>query len=277
MASLVGVYAASHGPMIAREWDSLTPPTRASVEEGFGTVGKRLMASRPDVLIIVSPDHWVNFFLNNFPAFCVGVGAEHDGPPEPFLKKHFHHPTLAGHPGLGHHIMNTAIDHDFDPSLSHRLTLDHGFCLPLWRMAIDPIPPIVPIVVNEVDDPMPTMRRCLAFGALLKEAIASYPENLRVAVLATGGLSHFIGEPKMGQIDEKFDRTCIELFERGDPSALASTLENEVRHTGNGGHEVRNWVVAHAAAGNKGFELIGYAPLEEVYVGCAFAEWRVAA
>jgi aromatic ring-opening dioxygenase catalytic subunit (LigB family) len=277
MASLVGVYAASHGPMIAREWDSLTPPTRASVEEGFGQVGKRMMASRPDVLVIVSPDHWVNFFLNNFPAFCVGVGAEHDGPPEPFLKKHFHHPTLAGHPALGNHIMNTAIERDFDPSLSHRLTLDHGFCLPLWRMAIDPIPPIVPIVVNEVDDPMPTMRRCLAFGALLKEAIASYPENLRVAVLATGGLSHFIGEPGMGQIDEKFDRTCISLFERGDPAALASTLENEVRHTGNGGHEVRNWVVAHATAGNKGFELIGYAPLEEVYVGCAFAEWRVAA
>ena len=87
MASLVGVYAASHGPMIAREWDSLTPPTRASVEQGFGQVGKRMMAARPDVLIIVSPDHWVNFFLNNFPAFCVGVGAEHDGPPEPFLKK----------------------------------------------------------------------------------------------------------------------------------------------------------------------------------------------
>ena len=83
--------------------------------------------------------------------------------------------------------MDMAIDRDFDPSMSHRLTLDHGFCLPLWRMGLDPIPPIVPIVVNEVDDPMPTMRRCLAFGALLKDAIASYPENLRVAVLATGG------------------------------------------------------------------------------------------
>lgn len=142
-------------------------------------------------------------------------------------------------------------------------------------MGIDPIPPIVPIVVNEVDDPMPTMRRCLAWGTLLGEAIKSYPENLRVAVLATGGLSHFIGEPGMGQIDEKFDRTCISLFEKGDPVALASTLEHDVRHTGNGGHEVRNWVIAHAAAGAQGFELISYAPLEEIYVGCAFAQWRV--
>lgn len=277
MAKLVGIFAASHGPMIAREWDSLSPPTRAEVTRGFEKVGQRLTETKPDVLIIVSPDHWCNFFLNNFPAFCVGIGAEHDGPPEPFLKKHFDHPVLAGHAGLGRHIMDTALDRDFDPSMSHRLTLDHGFCLPLWRMGIDPIPPIVPIVVNEVDDPMPTMKRCLAWGSLLKEAVESYPEDLRIAVLATGGLSHFIGEPGMGQIDERFDRTCIELFENGDPAKLASTLEHDVRHTGNGGHEVRNWVVAHAAAGNRGFELIGYAPLEEIYVGCAFAEWRVPA
>jgi aromatic ring-opening dioxygenase catalytic subunit (LigB family) len=277
MANLVGIFAASHGPMIAREWDSLSAGTRTEVEDGFKKLAARLTAARPDVLVIVSPDHWVNFFLNNFPAFCIGVGKEHDGPPEPFLRRVFDHPVLAGHPGLGMHIMQTALTRDFDPSMSHRLTLDHGFCLPLWRMDIGPIPPIVPIVVNEVDEPMPTMRRCLAWGTLLRDAIASYPEDLRVVILATGGLSHFIGEPGMGQVDEVFDRSCIALFEQGNPAALASTLERDVRHTGNGGHEVRNWVVAHAAAGAQGFELIGYAPLEEIYVGCAFAEWHVSA
>ena len=140
MANLVGVFAASHGPMIAREWDSLTPPTRAAVEQGFDRVGQRLMATRPDVLVIVSTDHWVNFFLNNYPAFCVGIGAEHDGPPEPFLKKSLII-RLRRHLGLGSHVMNTAIERDFDPSLSHRLTLDHGFCLPLWRMGTTPSRP----------------------------------------------------------------------------------------------------------------------------------------
>jgi aromatic ring-opening dioxygenase catalytic subunit (LigB family) len=275
MAELVGVFAASHGPMIAREWDNLTAATRTAIEAGFNRVGERLAAVRPDALVIVSPDHWVNFFLDNFPAFCVGIGDEHDGPPEPFLRKVFDHPVLPGHAGLGRHILQTALARDFDPSMSHRLRLDHGFCLPLWRMGVDPIPPIVPIVVNEIDDPMPTMRRCLAWGSLLRDAIDSYPEKLRVAVLATGGLSHFIGEPGMGEIDEAFDRTCITLFQNGDPATLASTLEHDVRHTGNGGHEVRNWVVAHAAAGAQGFELLGYAPLPEVYVGCAFAQWRL--
>jgi len=106
-----------------------------------------------------------------------------NGPPEPFLKTRFNHPVLAGHAHFGRHLMDTALDRDFDPSFSHRLTLDHGFCLPLWRMCIDPIPQIVPIVVNEMDDPMLTMRRCLAWGSIIKLAIETYPEDLRVAVL----------------------------------------------------------------------------------------------
>jgi aromatic ring-opening dioxygenase catalytic subunit (LigB family) len=275
MADLVGIFAVSHGPMIAREWERLTADTRSRVEAGFDQVGARLKAARPDVLIIVAPDHWVNFFLNNLPSFCIGVGAQHDGPPEPFLKPLFKHTFLEGHPGLSRHILDTALVHGCDPSLSHRLTLDHGFCLPLWRMGIDPIPPIVPIVVNEIEAPMPTMKRCVEWGRLLRRAIESYPEQLRVAILASGGLSHYIGEPGMGEIDEAFDRTCISVFEDGDEDRIATTLEEAVRNTGNGGDEVRNWVIAHAAAGADGFELLAYEPLEEVYVGCAFAQWQI--
>jgi aromatic ring-opening dioxygenase catalytic subunit (LigB family) len=275
MAELVGIFAASHGPMIAREWERLTPDVRKRIETGFDNVGARLKAVKPDVLIIVSPDHWVNFFLNNIPAFCVGIGEEHDGPPEPFLKPLFKHDVLQGHPGLGRHILDSALAQGSDPSFSHRLTLDHGFCLPLWRMGIDPIPPIVPIVINEIEAPMPTMHRCLQWGHLLRRAVESYSEPLRVAVLATGGLSHYIGEPGMGEVDQEFDRTCIAVFEDGDEGRIATTLEQAVRKTGNGGDEVRNWVVAHAAAGAGGFELLGYEPLEEIYVGCAFAEWQV--
>ena len=91
------------------------------------------------------------------------------------------------------------------------------------------------------------MRRCLQWGRMLRDAIESYPGSLRVSILASGGLSHFIGEPGMGSVDEKFDRTCISLFEDGNDARLSSTLEEAVRHTGNGGHEVRNWVIAHAA------------------------------
>jgi len=227
---------------------------------------------RPDVLIEIAPDHWVNFFLDNLPSICVGVGAAHDGPPEPFLQD-FPHKHIAGHPGLGRHIVETALRHDFEPSLSHHLTLDHGFCIPLLRMELAHLPPIVPIAVNGIEPPMMSIRRCLAWGRLLRQAIDSYPENLRVAVMATGGLSHSIGEPGMGSIDEPFDHECLGLFAAGDDDRLAAWLEAALPRTGNGAHEVRNWVIAHAAAGSRGFDLIDYLPVPEVYVGCAYATW----
>src|SRR6185436_12258423 len=86
MAELVGVFAASHGPMIAREWANLSAPTRSQVTTAFDEMGRRLNAARADVLIVIAPDHWSNFFINNLPAVCIGIGAENDGPPEPFMK-----------------------------------------------------------------------------------------------------------------------------------------------------------------------------------------------
>ncbi len=82
MAELVGAFAASHGPIIARVWDRLTPATRNKVNEAFNEMGDRLKALNPDVLVIFSPDHWVNFFIDNLPSFCIGIGEEHDGPPD---------------------------------------------------------------------------------------------------------------------------------------------------------------------------------------------------
>jgi aromatic ring-opening dioxygenase catalytic subunit (LigB family) len=274
MAELVGAFAATHGPLIAREWERLPAKVRDRLETSFHELGRRLTATRPDVLIVVSPDHWVNFFINNLPMVCIGIGAEHDGPPEPFMKPVFGHRTLAGHGGLARHLLRTALTNGFDPALSHRLTLDHGFCIPLWRMALDPMPLIVPIIVNSVEEPMPSIRRCLEWGRLIAEAVASYPEDLRVAVLGTGGLSHSIGEKTMGDIEEDFDRLCIALFRTAGAAELTDALEDRLRTAGNGGHEVRNWVIAHAAAGERGFDLVDYAPLPEVYAGCAFAEWR---
>jgi len=96
-----------------------------------------------------------------------------------------------------------------------------------------------------------------------------------VAVLGTGGLSHSIGEPTMGWIDEEFDHACIKHFEDGEDARLAMFLTEALARTGNGAHEIRDWVIAHAAAGSKGFELIDYFPSPQTLVGAGFAAWRV--
>jgi aromatic ring-opening dioxygenase catalytic subunit (LigB family) len=274
MAELVGVFASSHGPMIVRNWPTLAPAAKDSLTAGFTELGRRIKAARPDVLIEISPDHWVNFFIDNLPGICVGVGETHDGPPEPWLKA-FPHRTIAGHAPLASHIVETAFARDFEPSVSYRLALDHGFCIPLWKAGLDPLPPIVPIVLNDLEPPHPSVKRCFAWGSMLAEAVASFPEKLRVGILATGGLSHSIGEPDMGRIDEAFDRECLRRFEAGDPPGLFGFLNERLAGAGNGAAEVRNWVAAHGAARGRGFDLIKYDPIPDVYVGCGFASWKV--
>jgi aromatic ring-opening dioxygenase catalytic subunit (LigB family) len=277
MASLVGAFAASHGPLIARDWTILPPAVREHLNKSFRELGRRFAAVRADVIIEVSPDHWSNFFLDNLPAICIGVGESHDGPPEPFVKEYFPHETVPGHAALAMHIAKTALKRDFEPSISHHMKLDHGFCIPLWQMGVDPLPKIIPIAVNGIEPPMMSIRRCLAWGRLIAEAVKSYPENLRVAVLATGGLSHSIGQRTMGEIDEPFDHETLRLFAKGDDAALVDFLEAALPRTGNGGHEVRNWVVAHGAADSRGFDLVAYKPMPEVYVGCGYAAWQIPA
>ncbi len=274
MAELVGVYAASHGPMIVRNWDKLTPAERDSIDGGFAEIGRRIARAQPDVLVVISPDHWVNFFIDNLPSICVGVGEIHDGPPEPWFKA-FPHRQLAGQPALAQHVVRTALERDFEPSVSYKLALDHGFCIPLWKAKVDPLPAIVPVIFNDIEPPFPSVRRCYAWGSMLAEAIASFPDKLRVGVLATGGLSHSIGEADMGRIDEAFDRDYLRRLEAGDPPALFDFLNERLPAAGNGASEVRNWVAAHGAAKGRGFELIHYDPIPNIYVGAGFASWKL--
>jgi aromatic ring-opening dioxygenase catalytic subunit (LigB family) len=276
MAELVGVFAASHGPVIVRDWDRLSAEIQTSLNAAFEEVGRRLTACSADLVIVISPDHWVNFFMNNLPAVCIGVGEEHGGPPEPFMKPYPYAQQMRGDPAFAAHLAETAMKRDFEPAVSHHLILDHGFCIPLWKMKLDRLPLILPLIVNDLEPPMISIRRCLQWGRLLAEAIASYPSALRVAILATGGLSHSIGESTMGEVDEAFDARCIAAFRAGDDKTVIDELEDGLTRTGNGAQEVRDWAVAHGAAGGGAFDLVAYLPTPEVYVGCAFASWSVA-
>src|SRR5258706_13920110 len=184
----------------------------------------------------------------------MAVGGENEGPPEPWMKA-FPHRTIAGHPGLAMHLAREAMRQGFEPALSHRLKLDHGLCIPLWRMELEPLPKIVPLLLNSIEPPMPSLRRCFEWCGLLRKSIESYGEPLRVAILATGGLSHSIGEPTMGTILEDFDRETIRLFNRPHDE-LVHFLEAKLPASGNGSEEVRNWLVAHGAARGRRFALV---------------------
>ena len=272
MAEITGIFAASHAPPIIRSWNTIE--RNSGLPRAFADLGSRIAAARPDAIVVIGADHWANFFLENMPAICIGVGDEHGGPPEQWLAD-YPHRNMAGHPDLAMHIATCVFSHAFEPSLSYRLKLDHAFCVPLWKAGLDPLPPIVPIIVNALQAPLPTMARCLEFGAILADAIETMPQSLRVVILASGGLSHSVGEPGMGRIDEAFDRETMALLADGDPSRLLAYLTDErLAQAGNGAAETRFWIAAHGAARMQGFESIHYEAVAETYTGCGFAEWR---
>ena len=104
--------------------------------------------------------------------------------------------------------------------------------------------PLVPIVQNCAVKPMMPLRRYYEFGVALGEAIRSYDGLDRVAVVAAGGLSHFIGVPRVGDIDEEFDRWFLDKLESGYLDALLDMPDEEIELAGNGAHEIRSWIAA---------------------------------
>src|SRR5258708_16065783 len=98
MARLVGVFASSHAPLIIRGWKDVKPANQRELTSSLTELGRRIKAARPDVLIEIAPDHWVNFFINNLPSICVRMRADHEAPPAPCIthspsKQTPRHPT----------------------------------------------------------------------------------------------------------------------------------------------------------------------------------------
>lgn len=273
MAELVGVYAVSHTPVMTNAPDSAPVKDRTDTFTYFEQVGAEIGALEPDAIVLVSDDHLHNFYLNNLPAFCVGIASQYPSPVEGWLK--VEKQVLPGDHELGSHLVRHLITNGFDPAVSMELTLDHGMMTPLDLAGLAGAHPVVPILVNAVQPPLPTMRRCSALGQELGRAIRSYTDGARIVLLATGGLSHDVGTPRMGELNERFDRRFVESLQTGDRFAAADYAQAEVASAGNGAEEVRNWLIAQAAADFEPFEPYYYAPVEEWYTGIGLGRWKL--
>jgi Catalytic LigB subunit of aromatic ring-opening dioxygenase len=129
--------------------------------------------------------------------------------------------------------------------------------------------PVIPVIVNTFDPPnQPTPRRCVQFGTALGELIASYPEDLRVGVLASGGLSHFV-------VDETLDLGLIDAIRRKDDAWLAALDPKQLQA---GSSEIRNWIIGIAAARDLELEWVRYVPGYRspalTGTGLCFAAWK---
>ena len=275
MAELVGVFAASHTPVMLNFPGAIPDADREEIFGAFKQLGGGLAATRPEAVIVISDDHLHNFFLNNFPAVCIGAAERYPSPAEHWLK--IDKRMLAGDAGLGAHLIGEALEAGFDPSFSMDLTLDHGVVTPLHLAGLSDQVSIVPVMVNCVQPPLPTMGRCVEWGRFLTKAITSYAGLQRVAILATGGISHDVATPRMGMVNEIFDREFLRLLAAEDDNRVIDYSRDHVHEAGNGGEEIRNWLMAHGAAAGARFETVYYKAVPNWYTGIGLGRWHVGA
>ena len=273
MADIVAIHAASHTPVMLNFPEAIPAEHREEIFGAYRRLGQSLAASRPQAVVVLSDDHVHNFFLNNLPALCIGAAEQYSTPVEHWLKAEKR--ILPGDARLGSYLLTHAMESGFDPSLSMELTLDHGVLTPLELSGLARDVPIVPILINCVQPPLPTMRRCYDFGRWLGAALRAYPDLERVAVLATGGISHDLATPRMGMVNEVFDRELLRLFESGNCDETVAYATAHVHEAGNGAEEVRMWLTAMGAAAGTKFSTRYYRAVTDWYTGIGIGEWTV--
>src|ERR1700734_3003939 len=233
MTEISIAYCSSHAPMMAAARDSAEEQQGGRFFGALEVIRDDARKSGVTACVVLSNEHFTNFFLENFPQICVGVGERNWGPTEAWLP--IDKAWIPGHPGLANHITRTLLNSGFDPAFSHQLELDHGVMTVYHELDPQLQLPLIPIVQNCAVEPMMPLRRWYAFGVALGEAIRSYVGLDRIALVGAGGLSHFIGVPRVGDIDEEFDRWFLDVLERGDIEPVLGRPHEELELSENGG------------------------------------------
>jgi gallate dioxygenase len=250
MARIIGGIAASHTPTIGFAYDrnKRDDPVWAPIFANFAPLAAWLAEKKPDVLLLIYNDHVTSFFFDHYSAFALGVGPEWQVADEGAGPRDL--PPIQGHPELAAHIGQSLVADEFDMSFFQHRALDHGCFSPLSVLCPhEPAWPakLIPLQMGVLQLPMPSARRFYKLGQALRRAIESYPEDLRVAVVATGGLSHQVHGERAGFNNTPWDQRFLDLFER-DPERLASmTIAEFATLGGFEGAEVVMWLTMRGA------------------------------
>ncbi len=251
MAHIVGGIAVSHTPTIGFAYDTnkQSDPAWAPIFESFEPIRRWFKEKKPDALVYIFNDHVTSFFFDHYSAFALGIGSEYSVADEGGGVRNL--PPIQGNPKLSQHIATSLMTDEFDMSFFQDKPLDHGFFSPmsvlLERNGSDWPTTIVPLQVGVLQFPIPTARRCYKLGQALRRAIESYPEEIRVAVVATGGLSHQVHGERAGFNNVGWDKQFLELITQ-DPARLAEMTHAEYATLGGmEGAEIIMWLIMRGA------------------------------
>ena len=250
MARILGGIGTSHTPTIgfaldARKHDD---PVWAPIFKGYEPVQQWLADRQPDVLFFIYNDHVTSFFFDHYSHFALGIGDEYSIADEGGGARQL--PPVKGHPALARHIAAGLVADEFDLSFFQGKELDHGCMSPLsllWPHETGWPGAIVPLQVGVLEFPIPSARRCFKLGRALRKAILSYPEDLKVVIVGTGGLSHQVHGERSGFNNTPWDMEFLDLLEK-DPEKLTElTIAEYAERGGFEGAEVIMWLVMRGA------------------------------
>jgi protocatechuate 4,5-dioxygenase beta chain len=259
VARITAGVATSHVPAIGAAIDQgkCDEPYWRPLFAGYERSKRWIAEEKPDVIILVYNDHASAFSLELIPTFAIGCAeafapADEGWGPRPV-------PVVEGHPALAWHMAEQLILDEFDMTIVNRMDVDHGLTVPLSLMFGQPAAwpcKVIPLAVNVVQYPPPTGHRCLNLGKAIRRAVESFPEDLKVVVFGTGGMSHQLQGPRAGLINRAFDQAFLDRM-IADPEGQAMVPHIDyVREAGSEAIELVMWLIMRGALGPR---------VEEIY------------
>ena len=272
---LVFAGVCSHAPGITGRSDQADPDVRDRFYVAFDQMRVDLEASKPDAVVVIAAEHFANFFMNNMPSFALGMADSYDGPIEDpgwlGIDKH----QVPGNRDLSRRFIEQVMQTS-DVSYSEEWKFDHGIMVPLHFLTPRYDTPVIPVNINCQGPPLSPLHRSWTFGESLRAACDALPE--RIAIVGTGGISHWPATPDSGKINVEWDLDFMDRWCRNDREALLDYDDLTVyADAGQGGFEIRTFIsVAAAAAGATG-TVHFCEPIPIFAVSCTIASYNIAA
>ena len=252
MAEILYGVASSHVPAIGAAIDNGKEDTAywKPLFEGYEGARKWIADADPDVLILAYNDHANAFDLDLIPTFAIGVAKQFPIADEGYGPRPV--PPVVGHPELAWHLAESLILDEFDMTICNHMPVDHGLTVPLSILYGQPEhwpAKVIPLAVNVVQYPPPTARRCYALGQAIRRAVESYPddEDLKIAVLGTGGMSHQLQGERAGFINTPFDTDFLDRLADDGEGLTKITHTELLRDAGSEGIELVMWLIMRGA------------------------------
>lgn len=304
MSHIVLGVAASHSTLMNTHWDATRDLEGATrYRDALGEARQAVEAAAPDLVIVVGSNHFRGLWLDLMPAFTLGVGeviaAGESGTPKGPL------PT---DPEAAQRIAQHLVDDHFDIAFSGKMQVDHGISHAVQYLLPGTDAPVIPLIVNMFAPPLPRLERCESLGRAVAAAVDALPGDRRVAMVASGGLSHALPWPDWrapqseddafmveafldgrenwsdydtrrreiilnaeARLNEDFDRKVLSWVEQGRMRELLEHQDDLADIAGNGAQELRSWLLVTAACGHAHGRALAYSPMREWLTGMGVA------